>query len=144
MLVICNTRIKLLFLQRAPHDSSPHLWGVPAGGVDAKESCIQAICREVLEETEIRVGKEDLQYFATLYIQCIKNNFVKSFVYEMFATQLKYLPEVELSEEHQDFCWVTYEQAKALPLMIGAEEALEIYQEEIGKEESYAYYCSKS
>jgi 8-oxo-dGTP pyrophosphatase MutT (NUDIX family) len=41
-----------LYLAISRRDN-PHLWGVPGGKVDAYETSIEALCREVLEEAGI-------------------------------------------------------------------------------------------
>jgi 8-oxo-dGTP diphosphatase len=47
---------RVLLLRRAPHDSFPGLFELPSGGVEADEGILEALTREVEEETGLRVG----------------------------------------------------------------------------------------
>jgi 8-oxo-dGTP pyrophosphatase MutT (NUDIX family) len=52
--ILHNSRV--LLIQRAPHDGFPLKWECPGGGVDQTDATIlHAVCREVHEETGLRV-----------------------------------------------------------------------------------------
>jgi 8-oxo-dGTP diphosphatase len=49
-------RGRVLLLRRAPHDSFPGLFELPSGGVEADEGILEALTREVREETGLRIA----------------------------------------------------------------------------------------
>jgi 8-oxo-dGTP diphosphatase len=46
---------QVLLVRRAPHDSLPGMFELPSGGVEADEGILDALVREVAEETGLRV-----------------------------------------------------------------------------------------
>ncbi|MET7498779.1 NUDIX hydrolase [Streptomyces microflavus] len=46
---------RVLLLRRRPHDFLGGLWELPGGGVEPGERLVDALCREVLEETGLTV-----------------------------------------------------------------------------------------
>ena len=61
---------KLLLLQRAYDKSEGGNWGVPAGKLEEDESPEQAACRELFEETGIKIDPiAQLQALGELYIR---------------------------------------------------------------------------
>ncbi len=58
---------KLLFLKRNSQKPQGNTWGVPAGKIEKDESKEDALVREVFEETNINILKEDLKYLKTVF-----------------------------------------------------------------------------
>ena len=56
--LICNDQNQLLLVRRA-RDPGKGKWGLPGGFVDRDESIEQALAREILEETSLRVIRSD-------------------------------------------------------------------------------------
>ena len=54
--VIASGR-KILVIRRSKKDTYPGMWEFPGGGVDKGENVIQAIKREIKEETNLDVGE---------------------------------------------------------------------------------------
>lgn len=65
-LVVCvwvhDGKGKLLLTQRAPEKSFPGTWENSGGAAKAGESSLQAIARELYEETGIRAAEADFEY----------------------------------------------------------------------------------
>ncbi len=113
-----------LLLHRHTHKSSGDAWGLPAGKVDAGESLLSAMKREVYEETGIDIRVEDLTYFDSRFVRHENSDFV----WHMFSTPLKEKPSVILSAtEHKDYRWVTPKEAVEMNLIFGLEESIHLF-----------------
>lgn len=110
-----------LLLESGDHKEEPGTWGVPAGKHEPLETPIAAAVRELYEESGIRVIEEELTHMGALYFRKPGIEFVYHAYFIRFASP----PKVKLSDEHQNFKWVTIAQAKTMPLMNGAVEALD-------------------
>ncbi|CAK64147.1 unnamed protein product (macronuclear) [Paramecium tetraurelia] len=78
-------------------------WGTPGGLVDQKESIIQAVLREVKEETNLDCKVEDVLYFREMH----DARYGKTDLY--FAFRLKCLDEQQIKicdQELMDYRWV--------------------------------------
>ena len=99
---------KLLLTKRAPEKSFPGTWENSGGAVRAGETSLQAVVRELYEETGIRAGEEDFELLATgrdgnthYDYYCLKNN-----------TPLSEI--VLLPGETDDVQWATFAQVHRL------------------------------
>lgn len=115
---------KVLLLQLSESKENPKQWGVPAGKLETKESPEKAFRRELFEETGISLEKNtSVHALGQLFIRKPELDFV----YHVFKVDLKYIPQVSLSNEHIAYTWVSIDEARNLHLMDGAEEALNFY-----------------
>ena len=107
-LVVCvwvyNDRGQLLLTRRAPEKSFPGTWENSGGAAKAGESSLQAICRELREETGICAGAEEFCFLDTgrdknthYDFYCIRKNIP--------LEQIVLLPG-----ETDDAKWVTFRQ----------------------------------
>ena len=68
-LVVCvwvhDGKGKLLMTRRAPQKSFPHTWENPGGAAKAGETSLQAIRRELFEETGIRAEEGEFELLST-------------------------------------------------------------------------------
>ena len=107
-LVVCvwvhNGKGKLLLTRRAAEKSFPHTWENPGGAAQAGESSLQAVCRELYEETgicaeaeefELLSSNRDVHYFYDHY--CLKK--------DVPLNQIVLLPG-----ETDDAQWATFSQ----------------------------------
>ena len=93
------------------------IWQFISGGVEEGESSIEAVLREIKEETEMNVDKVfKLDSKAT-----IPKEFVGGHewaddltVIHEFAFCFEVKDEIQLSHEHTEFKWVTYKEALEL------------------------------
>lgn len=119
---------RILLLRLADHKHESGAWGVPAGKLEAHEMPVQAAKRELLEETGINIESEAA--FQSLGVLYIRKPHV-DYVYHLFGIQLHSTPLITLSTEHTSHAWVSRKEAEALPLMNGAEYALDAYYQKI-------------
>jgi phosphoglycolate phosphatase len=92
-----------------------NLWGIPGGKVKWGEPCVEALKRELKEETNLEVT--DIEF--TLVQDCIGS---KEFYREAHFVLLNYTcrcdgaPEVRLNHEARQHRWVTMEEALTMPI----------------------------
>ncbi|WP_068469736.1 NUDIX hydrolase [Candidatus Protochlamydia phocaeensis] len=120
----CTYQDNILLLRRHPAKSQGHTWGVPAGKLEQGEDSVSAIIREAFEEIGVVLRKEGLEEIITLYIRQQID-----FVYHMFHYSFSQQPSIVLElREHDEFKWVTVEEALKMPLMAGEKDTLAFYQ----------------
>ncbi|MFH1065190.1 MAG: NUDIX hydrolase [Nanoarchaeota archaeon] len=96
----CEFNGKFLMLLRQDNKPEGNKWGVPAGKVDAGESPLSAMVRELWEETGIIRADDKFAYSGKLYVRYPAYDFI----YHTFSTVLeKAEPVVLLKKEHKDF-----------------------------------------
>lgn len=114
----CFHNDKLLMLQRHPSKSQGGLWGIPCGKLEAGETPLQAVKREVKEEVGIVLDHP--KYLSKLYfiLQDLP------YVYHIFESQVDGAVILEESES-MAYQWVSIEEAYRLPLIAGGADALD-------------------
>ncbi len=110
-----NKKIKYLLLYRAAHNSYRQAWTIPRGNQEKGESEEETVRREIKEET----GITDLEFIAGFreevsWFYRQKTNQGKALT--IFKTAIFYLArtktkEIKLSNEHQDYAWLSFEDA---------------------------------
>lgn len=95
---------KFLIIKRATHDTFPNLWELPGGGIEYGENPKSSIKREINEEVGLTVT---VQYplFANDFIENNKHTIDISYLCEIPDE----LQQVQLSSDHSDFAWVTFD-----------------------------------
>lgn len=88
------------------HDSKAERWEFPGGKVDAGERAVEALSREVREETGLSPTVEAPVFTAAKRRSKKRGKF---FVYYRGRAEAR---GVELSDEHDDHTWVTPERAR--------------------------------
>ncbi len=113
---------KLLFLLTHPNKAQGLTWSVPGGKIDSGETPIQAIVREVKEETGIQMSQESFFDCGKLYARTSRDDFNL----QIFKAKVDMLPSVTINQrEHTEFRWLEPREIVRLPLMEGADECLE-------------------
>lgn len=107
---------RILLLHRQETKSQGNLWGIPGGKVDKEETPLQAVIREIKEETGYDVSKQAIESLGAVYIEYDET---KHFVYHMFRTKLIGDPgAVKINfNEHKGFTWVTPQDGLKLDLI---------------------------
>ena len=107
---------EFLLLRRASNKWEGGKWGPPGGKVDKIDKDLkEAAQREIKEETGISIDKNNLYFYKTYYV--IHAN--GKYFYHNFSYRLKEKPNIIISEkEHEDFKWVTAEDALKMPLVL--------------------------
>lgn len=115
--VACLVKYKEKFLLLHRQDSKIHgnKWGQPAGKVDPLDlNSLDAITRELEEETGIVAKKENLVFHKTFFV----SHTDRDFLYHYFVLHLHKKPKIILSEkEHKSFIWVTVDKALKMSLI---------------------------
>jgi len=128
---------KILIIQRsAAEDVFPNLWEIPSGKRELFEKSQDALVREVKEETNIKV--KPIMPVDVFEFKVEKENEIRD------ATQISFLckpigkPKIKLSNEHQNFAWVTKKELANYNLSKETKEvisrAFEILKNEKGKQ----------
>lgn len=101
---------RIIIIRRAKNDSHlPGLWEVPGGKLDAGETFTQAHKREVMEETGLLIEPAAHLFFPDSYI--IPDDPYKGIFFMTLIGIARLVGgTLELSSEHDDSAWVTYEE----------------------------------
>jgi len=103
-----NNTKRFLFMRRAiafTNEEAPH-WDIPGGRINPKEPLLEALAREIHEETGLEVDSPP-------HLLAAQDIFVSHA--DLHVVRLTYFAqgegEPELSDEHQEIAWMTLEEA---------------------------------
>lgn len=100
----CEYEDTILLLQQREGKFQGGLWGVPAGKVDEEEFLVDAMIRELYEETKIQLSSEKLFFLNTVYVRYDEFDFI----YHMYKAFFREKPKVYIhKKEHTDYEWLT-------------------------------------
>ncbi|ROW17694.1 hypothetical protein VPNG_00979 [Cytospora leucostoma] len=112
-----DAKDRILLVQRASHDSMPNKWEIPGGAVDDGETILDALAREVWEESGLKVKKmeaavrEGEDVGAGDIFNATRGRVFSKFT---FVVEAENSSEVRLDpNEHQDYVWATEEEFRA-------------------------------
>jgi 8-oxo-dGTP pyrophosphatase MutT (NUDIX family) len=120
-ILLKNNNNEYLFLRRAVtlQDEAEPYWDIPGGRIDPTETLSEALHREILEETGLKVDDELHLVTAQDIIVPAKDLHVVRLTYTAMGEG-----EAIHSDEHQETLWATREKALALHLDPYLKEAL--------------------
>jgi 8-oxo-dGTP pyrophosphatase MutT (NUDIX family) len=105
---------QFLLLLRQDHKPQGNTWNIPAGKHEPRESSVDAVVREVEEETGIILHPEVLEFFRSVNVRYPTFDFI----YHMFRERFYRRPEVRIDlDDSKESRWVTPEQSLRLPLI---------------------------
>lgn len=115
---------KVLFLHRQDHKTEGNTWGIPGGKVDKSESPLEAVIREVKEETQFDISTQPIRYIGKVYIKYPTYDNV----YYMFSCAPKEDPgSVKINfDEHKGFTWITPQNALQMELMLNEDDCIKL------------------
>ncbi|MFC1536122.1 NUDIX pyrophosphatase [Candidatus Neomarinimicrobiota bacterium] len=116
-----------LMLKRSTGKYYEHLWQGVAGKIEKGETAGQTVIRELKEET----GKNPVKMFAADHIASFydaRNDRIQ--MVPIFGIEVEN-SEVQLSEEHSEYKWVSFEEALTLLTWKGQKEGLRTVHDEI-------------
>ncbi len=105
-----NPSFRVLILKRTPERSG--YWQPVCGGVENGEKLKETVIREVFEETGIINIKSivDLNYTFT-YLETKKGKLMNMQDF-CFGVEIGNVLDIELSDEHEEYKWCSYTEAK--------------------------------
>lgn len=108
--MLCDAEGRFLFLRRSAQSRrfAGH-WEPPGGKMDSGEAIDQALIREVMEETGLRIG-------ALHVVGAVEGDTPEARFVSVMMEAVAEPGEVRLSEEHDAFVWATPAEAAQLQL----------------------------
>lgn len=115
---------KLLFLKRSHKEIAPNLWAIPGGKLENFESSREAVLREIYEETNIDLSKENLNYFGKFYV----SHSIMDYELHLYKSMICKFPlDLKINfSEHSEYIWKSIETIQELNLIDGQLEAFNI------------------
>lgn len=109
--VFCkNPSFNVLILKRTPERSG--YWQPVSGGVEKGEELTDTVLREVSEETGIETIKSIINLDYTFTYKETKKGILMDMQDFCFAVEIENLLDVKLSDEHEEYKWCSYVEAK--------------------------------
>ena len=114
---------KFLVTKRSSvNDFLPNIFDLPGGTVEFGEDPMEALKREISEETGLIV---DIDRPIYLYSQVLKEE--RHQIWIIYECEFKG-GEIKLNpEEHNEYKWVNFDEVKSLPKIIFLEKFLEVF-----------------
>ncbi|MBI5216216.1 MAG: NUDIX domain-containing protein [Ignavibacteriae bacterium] len=125
---------KYLLLHRQENERLyPNIWQIISGSIEKNEKSVDAALRELHEETQLKPIAFWIVPDITMFYDAT-NDWVH--LCPVFAAQVSEGSQPKLSDEHNEFRWLNYEEAVKLPVWHGQQQAVRIVHEYIvaGKE----------
>jgi len=115
---------KMLLLLRQDYKPQGNTWGQPAGKIEKNEQPLDAIIRELFEETGISADKTQMKHCKTFYVSYPEYDFI----YHTFSLDLEEEPNIIIEEKsHKEFGWFGKDEIFSLALMPELDRCLEYY-----------------
>lgn len=107
---------QFVLVHRLPHKADGNTWGLPSGKVENNETDIDALKRELYEETGYRANDHEIELLG-------EHDFISprgdTFTYITYQVKLDKPHEVVLEEDaHSEYKWVSVEQADSMDDLI--------------------------
>lgn len=102
---------KFVLVHRHAHKPDGNTWGLPSGKVDVGETDLQALQRELYEETGYKADEGQVELLGTFDFVSPRGDTI---TYVTYRVRLSDQHEVVLEESaHSEFIWVTIDEADA-------------------------------
>lgn len=105
-----NPSFRVLILKRTPERSG--YWQPVCGGIENGEEPKDAAIREIFEETGITNAKSIIDLNYTFSYKETKNGTLMDMMDICFAFEIDSVLDIKLSDEHEEYKWCSYIEAK--------------------------------
>lgn len=103
---------RFVLLHRLPHKPDGNTWGLPSGKVEQDESDIQALRRELYEETGYKAQDSDIELLGAHDFTSPRGD---TFTYVTYRVRLDNPHQITLEQAaHSEYKWVTLDEADAM------------------------------
>ncbi len=117
---IIESEGQIVLLQRKNSSIQGNKWGIPSGKVEDKEDLLSAIQREIEEETQIKISKDQIKKIKIYRVRHIPGY---DFIYYLFYTKIPERHKIKLDKnEHLKAVWINPKDVLKLPLVEGTEK----------------------
>lgn len=116
--IIKNDDGEILILKRHPKSrTDPEMWELPGGKVEKGENFVDALVREIKEETNLdaRVGD---------FGEAVQNDYMHKRTVQLIMYLDDVKGEVKISDEHTDWMWVSLDKIRTLKISTSLEKVL--------------------
>jgi 8-oxo-dGTP diphosphatase len=114
--VIFNKEGKILILQRSKYENVfPEMWELPSGKREFFEDSQTSLIREIKEETGLSKIKIIMPFYVFEY-KVEKQEEIRDTTQINFLVKLLEDEEIKLSEEHQNFAWISKDEIEKYKL----------------------------
>jgi 8-oxo-dGTP diphosphatase len=117
--IIGNDLNEILIVKRHPKSrTDPEMWELPGGKVEKGEHFVDALIREVKEETNLDAKVGD-------FCEAIQNDYSHKRTVQLMMYLDDIEGSVEISEEHTEYMWASISKIKTLNLSTSFKKLLE-------------------
>jgi len=117
---------KILLLKNVNKKIENHTWGAPGGKLEPFETPIQALQRELAEETGLRLAIDEGAFKYTLYARLVSVDCTLHIFKTGLEGSVEQYPIVIEPREHSQYTWVTPLDALKLNLIKGEAEIIKL------------------
>ncbi|MFO7524165.1 MAG: NUDIX pyrophosphatase [Ignavibacteriaceae bacterium] len=118
-----NGVIEFLLLKRSPVQYVPNIWQMVSGKIKTGEKAFECALREIKEETGLTPGHLwVVPNVNSLY--SAENDSIT--ILPVFAAKIKFESQIQLSEEHVAYKWLSSDEAKLQLAWEGQRKSVEI------------------
>lgn len=116
---------KILLLHRQNGKAEGNRWGIPGGKLNKDEPLLEAIQREVFEETGYHLDLDKIHYIGKVHIKV--PNFDFEYHMASYSDEIENPGDVKINiKEHKGFTWVTPKEALKMDLMTDEDTCFQI------------------
>ncbi len=113
---------RYLIVKRSLNENYSGKWCSPGGSIDEGETKEQALIREIEEETGIILAGGAIEFKKTVYVRYPEFDFV----FHIYSTAIPKKLKIILNREHDDFAWVTLDEAFIYDMVPDEKACLEL------------------
>ena len=122
MAAILTQKNRFLLTRRPDNKNHGGLWEFPGGKINTGETKQQALVRELEEELQVRIKKEELNFLGTIHSQDFSIHFFSADLNQSYSPQ-----------EHPATCWTNLDEVGNKDLCPSDQKALQEFQTQIGQ-----------